>query len=57
MCLTQCIYFIYFSYKHAIDGMARVVREEGFRKLFSGVDWATIRAVSSVSIYNAFKIV
>ena len=36
-----------FSYKHAIDGMARVAREEGFTKLFSGVDWATSRAVST----------
>ena len=35
----------FFSYKHAIDGMARVAREEGFSKLFSGVDWATGRAV------------
>jgi len=33
------------NYKHAIDGMARVVREEGVRKLFSGVDWATGRAI------------
>jgi len=33
------------NYKHAIDGMARVAREEGFSKLFSGVDWATGRAI------------
>lgn len=33
------------NYNHAIDGMARVAREEGFRKLFSGADWATGRAV------------
>jgi len=33
------------NYKHAIDGMARVAREEGFAKLFSGVDWATGRAI------------
>ena len=39
------IRMIFFSYKHAIDGMARVAREEGFSKLFSGVDWATGRAV------------
>jgi hypothetical protein len=25
--------------------MARVVKEEGLAKLFSGVDWATARAV------------
>merc|ERR1712038_1457114 len=29
------------NYKHAIDGMARVYREEGLRNLFSGADWAT----------------
>ena len=39
-----------FSYKHAIDGMARVVKEEGFSKLFSGVDWATSRAVRPLSL-------
>jgi len=33
------------NYKHAIDGMARVAREEGVAKLFSGVDWATGRAI------------
>jgi len=33
------------NYRHAIDGMARVAREEGFKKLFSGADWATMRAV------------
>ena len=31
------------SYKHAIDGMARVYREEGLKNLFSGADWATGR--------------
>ena len=34
-----------FSYKHAIDGVLRVTREEGFRKLFNGADWASSRAV------------
>ena len=43
--LLLYIRMIFFSYKHAIDGMARVAREEGFSKLFSGVDWATGRAV------------
>ena len=32
--------------------MARVAREEGFRKLFSGVDWATGRAVSRIVVYR-----
>lgn len=35
----------HFSYKHAIDGVLRVTREEGFRKLFNGADWASSRAV------------
>ena len=35
----------YFSYNHAIDGLIRVSREEGVKKLFNGVDWATARAV------------
>ena len=35
----------HFSYKHAIDGVMRVTREEGFRKLFNGADWASGRAV------------
>ena len=35
------------SYKHAVDGMVRVAREEGFRTLFSGANWATGRAVSN----------
>lgn len=38
-------FFSSFSYKHAIDGLVRVAREEGFRKLFSGADWASSRAV------------
>ncbi|XP_071745079.1 mitochondrial dicarboxylate carrier isoform X1 [Lepeophtheirus salmonis] len=33
------------NYKHAIDGLVRVAREEGFRKLFNGADLATARAV------------
>eukprot|EP00092_Neocalanus_flemingeri_P001958 GFUD01002090.1.p1 GENE.GFUD01002090.1~~GFUD01002090.1.p1 ORF type:complete len:290 (-),score=75.23 GFUD01002090.1:183-1052(-) len=33
------------NYRHAIDGMVRVAREEGLRKLFSGADWATGRAI------------
>ena len=33
------------SYKHAIDGLIRVGKEEGVKKLFNGVDWATGRAV------------
>lgn len=33
------------NYKHAIDGLFRVAREEGFKKLFNGADWASSRAV------------
>jgi len=33
------------NYKHAIDGLIRVGKDEGFKKLFNGVDWATGRAV------------
>ena len=38
-----CSKLLSHSYKHAIDGMARVYREEGLRNLFSGADWATGR--------------
>ena len=34
-----------FSYSHAGDGLVRTFREEGFRKLFSGIEWASSRAV------------
>jgi len=41
------------NYKHAIDGVFRVVREEGLAKLFSGVEWASVRAVM-VSVGQLF---
>jgi len=34
------------NYRHALDGLLRVAREEGVLKLFSGASWATGRAVS-----------
>ena len=34
-----------FSYRHAADGLIRTFREEGFRKLFNGIEWASSRAV------------
>ena len=37
--------FHVFSYSHAGDGLVRTFREEGFRKLFSGIEWASSRAV------------
>jgi len=33
------------NYRHAVDGLIRVSKEEGVRKLFNGADWATGRAV------------
>ena len=45
---TQCKFGVVLqcSYKHALDGMARVAKEEGITKLFNGANWATGRAVS-----------
>ena len=34
------------SYKHALDGIIRISREEGVLKLFNGVQWASTRAVA-----------
>lgn len=49
------------SYKHAIDGVVRVYREEGFRRLFSGASTATGRAVlmtiGQLSFYDQIKII
>lgn len=49
-----------YSYKHAIDGVFRVFREEGFRRLFSGASTATGRAVlmtiGQLSFYDQIKI-
>lgn len=46
-------------YKHAIDGLIRVAREEGLAKLFSGASMATSRAVlmtiGQVAFYDQFK--
>ncbi|XP_018898252.1 mitochondrial dicarboxylate carrier [Bemisia tabaci] len=47
------------NYKHAIDGFIRVWKEEGFRRLFSGVEMATSRAVlmtvGQLSFYDQVK--
>ena len=37
--------FVSHSYLNAIHGVMRVYREEGFCKLFAGVEWASARAV------------
>ena len=34
-----------FSYNHVIDGLVRVVREEGFGRLYNGAQWAVSRCV------------
>ncbi|CAG9812464.1 unnamed protein product [Phaedon cochleariae] len=48
------------NYKHAIDGMVRVYREEGIRRLFSGASTASSRAVfmtiGQLSFYDQIKI-
>lgn len=48
------------NYKHAIDGVFRVYKEEGFRRLFSGASTATGRAVlmtiGQLSFYDQIKI-
>ncbi|CAL8122927.1 unnamed protein product [Orchesella dallaii] len=49
------------NYKHAIDGVFRVLREEGLRRLFSGASTATTRAVfvtiGQLSFYDQVKVV
>lgn len=47
------------NYKHAIDGVFRVMREEGVSKLFNGATMATCRAVlmtiGQLSFYDQIK--
>ena len=42
--LSNCLLYN-FSYKHALDGVLRVAKEEGILKLFNGAQWASSRAV------------
>lgn len=47
------------NYKHAIDGLIRITREEGWRALFRGV-WpnssrAVLMTASQLASYDAFK--
>uniref|UniRef100_A0A8D8UZK5 Mitochondrial dicarboxylate carrier n=1 Tax=Cacopsylla melanoneura TaxID=428564 RepID=A0A8D8UZK5_9HEMI len=48
------------NYKHAIDGMYRVFKEEGFRRLYAGASTATSRAVlmtvGQLSFYDQVKL-
>ena len=54
------IYHLLYSYKHAIDGVIRVYKEEGVRRLFSGASTASSRAVlmtiGQLSFYDQIKI-
>ncbi|CAD7084090.1 unnamed protein product [Hermetia illucens] len=47
------------NYKHAIDGLIRVYREEGFRRLFSGATTATGRGflmtIGQIAFYDQTK--
>jgi len=49
------------NYKHAFDGLIRVYREEGTRRLFSGASTATSRAVlvtvGQLSFYDQVKLI
>ena len=47
---NSCLPIIYiviniFSYKNAIDGLLRVIKEEGFFRSFNGASMASSRAV------------
>lgn len=48
-----------FSYKHGIDGLMRVHREEGFRRLFAGWETASSRGllmtVGQIAFYDLYK--
>jgi len=49
------------SYKNAIDGVMRVYREEGFRRLFAGASTASTRAIfvtiGQISFYEQVKVI
>ena len=48
-----------FSYKNAFDGLLRVRREEGFRRLFTGYETATSRGfmmtIGQIAFYDQVK--
>lgn len=52
---------LFYSYKHAIDGVFRVWREEGLKRVFSGASTATSRAVvvtiGQLSFYDQVKVI
>uniref|UniRef100_A0AC34GT67 Mitochondrial dicarboxylate carrier n=1 Tax=Panagrolaimus sp. ES5 TaxID=591445 RepID=A0AC34GT67_9BILA len=47
------------NYKHALDGVIRIIREEGFSKIFNGATMATTRAIvmtiGQLSFYDQIK--
>lgn len=49
------------SYKHAINGLIRVIQEEGVQRLFSGCSTATGRAIlmtiGQLSFYDQIKMI
>lgn len=51
--------YLHFSYKHAVDGLYRVLKHEGPVKLFSGATMATSRAVmvtiGQIAFYDQIK--
>lgn len=59
-CATLINYIsLLYSYKHALDGLFRVIQQEGVRQLFSGCSTATMRAVlmtiGQLSFYDQIK--
>ena len=47
------------NYKNVIDGHIRIIREEGFTKLFRGVEWSIQRtsllSVGQIASYDIIK--
>jgi len=54
------MFLFYSSYKHAIDGLWRVYKEEGVVRMFGGGGFATARAVlmtvGQLSFYDQVKL-
>lgn len=58
--INDIIMIFPYSYKNAIDGLMRVQREEGFRRLFSGASTATSRGfmmtIGQIAFYDQVKV-
>jgi len=52
-------YFTIFSYAHAIDGLVRIVREEGWGSLFNGASMCALRGafmtIGQIAFYEQSK--